>query len=374
MAVRGHKFSGMDAISNNDGITSADGSVLRQSERTRAIFNRIVGQYLETGLPVGSKTIAASLENTLSSASVRSIMADLEKAGLLFQPHISAGRVPTDSGLRLFVNGLMEIGGEIPQDVRAVIDLNCRARDVTVDEALAQTTTLLSGLSHCASLVVMPKEDTIIRHIEFTPLTLNRALVVLVSDSGQVENRIIDTPRGLPPSALIEAGNFITTHLAGHSLSHAATILEKTISDKQTEIDKLSQNVVAKGIAVWSARESGQGNLIIKGHANLLDNVTEIEELDKIRNLFALLEEQNNAKDVLAMIDNADGVQIFIGAENRLFKKTDCSMIIASYKDSNNTVVGAVGVIGPTRLNYARIIPMVNYTSKMVSEMLKARR
>jgi len=352
----------------------ADETVLDLNERTRHIFNRIVDRYLSSGSPIGSKLIADDLDQMLSSASIRAIMADLETAGLLFQPHTSAGRVPTQSGLRLFVNGLLELGGNLTDSERMMLDVNCQSQGLSFDDALSETSSMLSGLTQCAALVVMPKSDMIIKQVEFIPIETNKALVVLVSTAGQVENRIMETPSGLPPSALIEAGNFINSHLAGKSLSQASVMLQELIDRKQAKIDDLVKQVASSGIAIWTGKNSGQaGNFILRGHANLLDNVTAVDQLEQIRLLFNQLEQQSNALDVLATMQQAEGVQIFIGSENRFFADANCSTIIAPYHDSNHKIIGAVGVIGPTRLDYARIIPMVNHTSAAISKMLAAR-
>ena len=340
------------------------------NDRAHNIFKRIVDLYLETGSPVGSKSIAAGMENALSSASIRSIMADLEKAGLLFQPHTSSGRLPTEIGLRLFVNGLMEMGGDLPQETRSRIDAECMANGISYNDALEQATSALSGLSQCASLVISPKMDAVIRHVEFVPLGKTKALVVIVTGSGQVENRIIELPLGLPVSALIEAGNFLSTALAGSTLAEAGAKLKKDIDIKKAEIDALASKVVDTGLAIFSGDQTNPGSLILRGHANLLEDVSATEDLDNIKRLFDMLEARENTMNVLDAVQKGSGVQIFIGAENALFQNTDCAMIIAPYQDSNNQIVGAVGVIGPRRMNYARIIPMVDYTSGAISKML----
>lgn len=342
----------------------------RLDQRTRHIFTRIVDLYLETGSPVGSKSIAAGMDNALSPASIRAIMAELEHIGLLYQPHASAGRMPTESGLRLFVNGLMELGGDLPADTRSRIDGECLANGISFTEALAKTSSALSGLSHCASLVISPTADAIIRHVEFVPLGRTKALVVIVTGSGQVENRIITLPDGLPTSALVEAGNFLSTTLAGSTLSEAGGTLKSDIEHRKAEIDSLARKVVDKGMAIFSGDQRDLGTLILKGHANLLKDVTARADVEKISRLFTMLEAREHTMNLLEAVQISSGVQIFIGAENDLFKHTDCTMIIAPYQDSNQQIVGAVGVIGPRRMNYARIIPMVDYTSEAISKML----
>lgn len=360
--------------SRSDDAT-ARGEVSNLSARTRAIFTQIVDLYLETGSPVGSKVISSQMEKALSPASIRAIMADLEAAGLLFQPHASAGRLPTETGLRLFVDGLLEVGSDIPKETRARIDVECNAYGVSFADALEQTTSALSGLSRCASLVITPKRDASIRHVEFVPLGRgvggrSRALVVIVNSVGDVENRIIDLPADLPPSALVEAGNFLSTMLAGSTLAEADNILNSDIAARRMEIDTLSRKVIDAGLAHLVDSAAAAGTLILRGHANLLEDISAAEDIEKIRTLFSMLEIRENTRNVLEAVQKGSGVQIFIGAENALFGNTDCAMIIAPYKDSDQKVIGAVGVIGPRRMNYARIIPMVDYTGEAITKML----
>ncbi len=338
--------------------------------RTRNIFTKIVDLYLETGSPVGSKSIAVGMDNALSPASIRSIMVELEQIGLLYQPHASAGRMPTETGLRLFVNGLMELGGDLSEETRARIDGECLANGLSFTDALAKTSSALSGLSHCASLVISPTGDAVIRHVEFVPLGKTKALVVIVTGAGQVENRIITLPAGLPTSALIEAGNFLSNTLAGSTLTEAGGKLQLDIQTRKAEIDSLAQKVVDTGMAIFSGDQRDQGTLILKGHANLLKDVSASDDVERISRLFTMLEAREHTMNLLEAVQLGSGVQIFIGAENTLFKHTDCAMIIAPYQDSEQQIVGAVGVIGPRRMNYARIIPMVDYTSEAISKML----
>ncbi|MGC6484723.1 MAG: heat-inducible transcriptional repressor HrcA [Candidatus Puniceispirillales bacterium] len=344
-------------------------------QRTQDIFTRIVDLYLDTGSPVGSKAVSQTIDAALSPASIRSIMAELERAGLLFQPHASAGRLPTEGGLRLFVDGLLEIGGEISVDQRTKIDMLCNANGSSFAEALEATTTALSGLSRCASLVICPKQDEEIRHVEFVSLGKmpdggTRALVIIITGTGQVENRIIHLPPGLPQSSLVEAGNFLSTMLAGSTLTEAAGKLERDIAARRNELDQLTSKVVESGIAVLAGNQTSSTPLILRGHANLLEDIHADEDIEKIRTLFAMLEARENTLNVLDAVQQGSGVQIFIGSENALFSHTDCAMIIAPYTDSSEKVIGAVGVIGPRRMNYSGIIPMVNYTSEAISKML----
>jgi heat-inducible transcriptional repressor len=295
-------------------------------------------------------------------------MADLEELGLLFAPHTSAGRLPTELGLRLFVDGLMELGG-LTEAERAAIDGQCQAVGRSMPEVMEQASTMLSGLSHCAGMVVAPKTDRPLKHIEFVHLGPGRALVVLVTEGGMVENRVIDVPVGLPPSTLVEATNYLTQRLAGRTIATARTQITQDLESQRAELDTLARKVVETGLASWSMG-TGQGALIVRGQSNLLDGVTEVADLERLRGLFAALEAKEQLVKLLDAADAAEGVQIFIGAENELFGLAGCSAVISPYRDSQRRLIGAVGVIGPSRINYARIIPMVDYTAKVIGRIL----
>lgn len=346
------------------------GAVVRLSERSREIFQHIVDAYVETGEPVGSRTLSRRLSTALSPATVRNVMADLEDIGLLFSPHTSAGRLPTDAGLRLFVDGLLEIGGDLSDDERSSIDGKCAAAGRSVAQMFEEASATLAGLSRCASLVVSPTMAAGLRHIEFVPLNRERALVVLVTASGLVENRIIELPPGLPSSALVEATNYLNHRLQGRTIEEARTDIEHDIEQRKAELDVLTSKVVQMGLATWGGGGPEGASLILRGQAQLLEDVTALEDLEQVRGLFEQLEEKESTLRLLEATGEADGVQIFIGAENQLFRNTGCSMIIAPYHDQQRTVVGAIGVIGPTRMNYARIIPMVDYTAKLIGRLL----
>src|SRR4051812_13902498 len=337
------------------------------SSRSREIFRLIMDTYFETGEPVGSRTLSRKL-GQLSPATIRNVMADLEELGLLFAPHTSAGRLPTELGLRLFVDGLMELGG-LTEAERAAIDGQCQAVGRSMPEVMEQASTMLSGLSHCAGMVVAPKTDRPLKHIEFVHLGPGRALVVLVTEGGMVENRVIDVPLGLPPSALVEATNYLTQRLAGRTIPTARSEITRDLETQRVELDALSRKVVEAGLASWSMG-SGQSALIVRGQSNLLDGVTEGADLERLRGLFAALEAKEQLVKLLDAADAAEGVQIFIGAENELFGLAGCSAVISPYRDSQRRLIGAVGVIGPSRINYARIIPMVDYTAKVIGRIL----
>ena len=335
--------------------------------RSRDIFRHIVDAYVETGAPVGSRTLTRRLGMDLSPATVRNVMADLEDAGLLFAPHTSAGRMPTQQGLRLFVDGLLEYGNLSATD-REHIEARCAATGRSLPQAFEQAGSLLSDLSRCAGLVVAPKFEEPLKHIEFVSLGPGRALVVLVTDSGAVENRIIDVPHGLPPSALVEAGNYLSHRLIGRTLREAHSEVNEDLESQRAELNDAAARLVQAGLADWS--EANQGALIVRGQAQLLEDVTAIEDLNKVRQLFSALEKHDSMLRLLDLADHAEGVQIFIGAENELFGTSDCSMVISPYTNSKEQFVGAIGVIGPTRIDYARIIPMVDYTAKVLSRIV----
>jgi len=337
------------------------------NERSREILRQVVEAFVETGAPIGSRTLSRKLGMSLSPATIRNVMADLEELGLLYAPHASAGRMPTDMGLRLFVDGLLE-HGNLTQAERHQIQAQCAGAGHSLTEVLETATGLLSSLSSCAGLVVAPKGSQPLKHIEFVSLGPGRALVVMVSTSGAVENRIIDVPMGLPPSSLIEATNYLSAQLVGRTLKQAQEEIGKQLRDQKAELDSLTQRVVEAGLASWSELGTG-GALIVRGQAQLLEDVQALEDLERIRQLFAALETKDALMHLLDLTDKAEGVQIFIGSESDLFGLSGCSVVISPYSDSEKRIVGAIGVIGPTRIDYARIIPMVDYTAKVIGRV-----
>ena len=343
------------------------------NERSRTIFGRLVETYLATGDPVGSRTLARAMEVSLSPATIRNVMQDLEELGLLGSPHISAGRVPTQQGLRLFVDGVLEIGA-ISQEERQQIERRVASHEDDLSGMLDEAGSMLSGLSSCASLVFAPKHEAPIRHIEFIPLSPDRALAVLVTEDGTVENRIFDPPPGLTPSAMRSAANFLNAHLRGQTISEAQDLIAQHIEAYRSELDTLAAGLVERGVALWS--EGGTGaveRLIVRGRANLLEEGTGAEELERMRQLFDDLESKRDVAQLLDLADEAEGVRVFIGSENKLFSLSGSSLVISPYTDSRRRVIGAIGVIGPTRLNYGRIVPIVDYTARLVGSMLGGR-
>ncbi|MEZ5844542.1 MAG: heat-inducible transcriptional repressor HrcA [Hyphomicrobiaceae bacterium] len=340
------------------------------NERSREILRRVVESYLTTGDPVGSRQLSRHLPMTLSPASVRNVMSDLEELGLIYAPHTSAGRLPTQLGLRFFVDGLLEVGGLTPEERRQIERQIAGRKTTTPDQVLSEATELISGLSHCAGVVVVEKALQRLKHIEFVPLDPGRALVVLVGEDGNVENRILSIPAGLPPSALTEAANYLNARLRGRTLDEARGEIEGELATKSAELDQLTRKVIEAGLAEWSGTLDDRKSLIVRGQSNLLKDVSGLEDLERIRQLFDDLEAKRDVVQILGLAEKAEGVRIFIGSENTLFSLSGSSLIVAPFRDDKRKVVGALGVIGPTRLNYARIIPMVDYTARLVSRII----
>ena len=344
------------------------------NERSQEIFRHIVDAYIMTGEPVGSRTLSQKIQMPLSPASVRNVMADLEESGLIYSPFTSAGRIPTDIGLRLFVDGLLEVGN-LNRKERTEIEVQCQNKGQRMEDVLVQATSMLSGLSHCASMVMAPKKDSPLKHIEFVQIGPGRALVVMVSEGDDVENRVIDIPAGITSSALIQAANYINSKLLNRNFDDASKQIEQEISVHEAELDTLTEHLVKQGLAVWSGTRDDshkitRESLIVRGQANLLEDLEAKEDLERIRLLFSDLERKKDLIELLGLAKDAEGVRIFIGSENNLFSLSGSSVIAAPYMDEKNNLLGVIGVIGPTRLNYARIIPMVDYTAKIIGKIL----
>jgi len=345
-------------------------SIAELSTRARDIFRQIVESYLSDGSPVGSRTISKLSGLNLSPASIRNVMQDLEEMGLLASPHTSAGRVPTELGLRLFVDGMMH-AAEPSAEERAAIEAQLRSGGGgRIEDALSQTTAVLSGLSACAGIVLVPKGEPMVRQMNFVPLSDTQALAILVGMDGSVENRVIDLPPGFPPTALIEAGNFVSTRLAGQTLSEAMRRLQQEIADGRAALDQAQRSVIERGLAVWSEDSDKRPVMIVRGQAQLLDN-TVLADLDRVRQLLDELESKEELARLLDRAREGQSMKIFIGSENKLFSLSGSSVIAAPYFGSEGKVVGVVGVIGPTRLNYARVIPMVDYTAQTLSRLMR---
>lgn len=339
------------------------------NDRTRRILKLVVDAYVETGEPVGSRAISEKLGMKLSPATIRHAMAELEERGLLYAPHTSAGRLPTESGLTVFVEGLLELD-RLTADEQHQIETKMNAvRGQSLTDVLEQTSRFLSGLSSCAGLVFAPKSEDPVRQIEFVLLGPGRGLAVLVTSSGTVENRLLDMPPDITASALSRAANYLNSRIADKTLAQAAEQIRADLASDRTQLDALTTRMVEAGIASLAPDDAG-GHLFIKGQANLLDDVTALADLERIRSLFDALETKESMLKVLQATTQGDGVKIYIGAENKLFSHSGCSLIVSPYRSPDARVTGAIGVIGPTRLNYGRIIPVINYTSQIIGRLL----
>jgi len=337
------------------------------TQRAREIFRLVVEGYLDTGQPVGSKALAGLSGLGLSSASIRSVLHDLEQLGLLAAPHTSAGRMPTDLGLRLFVDGIMQVAEPTPEERSAIERRLSEAGPI--EAALEATSAVLSSMSAGAGVVMVPRREPRLRQLQLVPLAPNRALAVLVSEDGGLENRVIDLPGPVAPSALEEASNYITAQLGGRTLAEAALAVRAQVASGRTALDAASRDLVERGIAVWSEDAQARPVLILRGQANLLDD-SAIGDLDRVRLLLDDLENKQSVAQLLEAAREADATRIFIGSENRLFALSGSSVIASPYRDRDGRVVGVVGVIGPTRLNYARVVPMVDFTAQTLSGIL----
>ena len=339
------------------------------NDRTREVFRRVIDSYLSTGTPVGSRTLTRDFSEKLSAATIRNVMQDLEYMGLLESPHVSAGRVPTQQGLRLFVDSLLEVDPVTATDRQRLEATRFSNDPGDVSALLDRVGQTLSDITRGASLVLAPKHEAPIRHIEFVPISAGRALAVLVFDDGQVENRVFTPPAGLLQSSLREAVNFINAFANGRTLSELRGKLRTEISSRRQEIDTIARDLVERGMATWENAGESHERLIVRGRANLLDSA-DSESITRIRELFDDLERKRDISDVLEMTERSDGVRIFIGAENKLFSLTGSTLVVSPYMNADSKIVGAVGVIGPTRLNYGRIVPIVDYTAQLVGRML----
>ena len=343
-------------------------SIGEMSDRARDVFRMVVEAYLESGQPVGSRTISRTSALNLSPASIRNVMQDLEESGLLAAPHTSAGRIPTDPGLRLFVDGIMQVAEPRPEDraaIEALID-----RGGPIEEAISNATAALSGLSACAGIVLVPKEEPVLRQLAFVPLSPRQAVAIMVGSDGGVENRVIELPPGATASTLAEVGNYVSARLSGLTLSEAQARLKTEIRDGRAALDRTAQKLVERGLASWSEDGSRRPVMIVRGQANLIDESASAD-LERVRQL---LDELEGKEEIARLLDQARAgaaMKIFIGSENELFALSGSSVIAAPYRGQDGKVVGVVGVIGPTRLNYARVVPMVDFTAKTLSRLLR---
>lgn len=349
----------------------AAASLRQLNERSREIFKRIVESYLETGEPVGSRNLSRALPMTLSPASVRNVMSDLESLGLIYAPHTSAGRLPTQTGLRLFIDGLLEVG-DISVEERKEIESRIAGggRRRAIEDLLGEAGEMLSGLSRCAGVVLVDKQSKRLKQVEFVSLGEGRALAVLVGEEGDVENRIVALPDGLPLSSLREASNYLNARIGGLTLAEARARIEKEIEERRAQLDALTANIVTEGLATWSGDGDDRKSLIVCGRSHLLEDVRAMEDLERVRLLFEDLDTKTDLMQLLGVAERAEGVRIFIGSENKLFSLSGSALIVSPFEDTEQKIVGVLGVIGPTRLNYARIIPMVDYTAKLLGRLV----
>lgn len=338
------------------------------NDRARDVFRVVVENYLGSGAPVGSRTISKLSGLNLSPASIRNVMQDLEELGLLAAPHTSAGRMPTESGLRLFVDGMMQAAEPSDEERRAIESRLSRAGPI--EEALTAASAVLSGLSACAGIVLVPKREPVLRQFGFVPLSEKQALAVIVGEDGSVENRIVNLPNGVAPAALTEAANYLSAQFAGRTLVQAHLVLKQEIDAGRTALDGASRELVERGLAVWSSDSEDRPVLIVRGQANLIDDSV-AEHLDRVRQLLDELEGKEEIYRLLDSARNGSATKIFIGSENKLFSLSGSSVIAAPYRSGDGRVVGVVGVIGPTRLNYARIVPMVDFTAQTLSRLMR---
>ncbi len=342
------------------------------NQRSREVFRRVVEGYLQSGDPVGSRSLTREMSEQVSAATIRNVMQDLEYMGLLAAPHVSAGRIPTEFGLRMFVDGILEVGDAELSD-RDAIESGLTEDNSDVAAILDRVGSALSGVTRGASLVLAPKHEAPIKHIEFVSLAQDRALVVLVFADGHVENRVFQPPMGQTPSSFREAANFLNSIIEGRTLSELESVVRTEISKHRQELDILARTLVEDGTAFWENEGTTYERLIVRGRANLLGEGAEEEDLERIRSLFDDLERKRDIAEFLELAEAGEGVRIFIGSENKLFSLSGSSLVVSPYMNADRKIIGAVGVIGPTRLNYGRIVPIVDYTAQLVGRLITDR-
>ncbi len=365
-------FRAARATTREPPMTDGPSLLAEMNDRSREVFRRVVEGYLASGDPVGSRTLTRSLSERLSAATVRNVMQDLEFMGLLDSPHISAGRIPTQLGLRMFVDGLLEVGSVSDED-RGRIDANLGGNDHDVPAILDHIGAALSGITRGASVVLTPKHEAPIRHIEFVSLSADRTLVVLVFADGHVENRVFSPPPGQTPSSMREAGNFLNALAEGKTLSELRRTFAQDVARRRQEIDQLAHQLVESGLALWENPGEGSERLLVRGQSNLIGDSADAGDIDRIRTLFDDLERKRDIEKFLELTETGEGVRIFIGSENKLFSLSGSSLVVSPYMNADRKIIGAVGVIGPTRLNYGRIVPIVDYTAQLVGRLVSDR-
>lgn len=359
-------------MKTTDRLTQSNTILGDLNDRSREVFRRVVEGYLETGAPVGSRTLTRSLSEQVSAATVRNVMHDLEYLGLLGSPHVSAGRIPTQMGLRMFLDGFLEVG-ELTASDKQNLDEMMGSNTADVTTALDRIGAALSQATQGASVVLAPKREAPIKHIDFVALSPDRALVVLVHSDGHVENRLFQPPPGHTPSAMREAANYLNAHLADRTLGSLRAEMQHEIASRRAQIDEIAGHLIAAGLAVWDNDDSDIGRLIVRGRSNLLSDAAPAEDLERVRQLFDDLERKRDIADFLELAESGEGVRIFIGSENKLFSLSGSALVVSPYMNADRKIVGAVGVIGPTRLNYGRIVPIVDYTAQLLGKLMADR-
>lgn len=334
--------------------------------RSQRIFQLIVDSYMESGEPVGSSTLSRRLSERLSPATIRNVMAHLEKIGLLYSPHTSAGRLPTEQGIKLYVQGMLDIG-PISDIDRQILESRFDFGDRSLDDVLEEAITTLTGLSQCTGIVTAPTYNSPLKHVEFIYLSPGQALVVMVSHEGMIENRIMSIPEDMTPSHLVEAGNYLSSRLVGKTLDEAKAYIKKELEFEKDQLHTLAKYFVEKGLAIWGASEVMPA-LLVKGQSNLLNAAKTSDDVSHVQRLFESLEKKEDILQLLDSAKQAEGVQVFMGANSPLFHMSGCSMVVAPYRNSKHDVIGAIGVLGPARQNYGRIIPMVNHAAKLIEK------
>ena len=345
-----------------------DNSYSNLNNRSKEILKQLVDNYLETGEPIGSETLSKKMKLKISSSSIRSIMSELQQEGLLISPHHSAGRVPTDKGMRLFLDGLLEIG-RLDNNDKNSIEIQCRSKGSSYSEVLQKASKALSGLSNCAGLVVAPKFQNKVKHIDFLDLKNGQIMAIIVNENGLVENRVFQSGSKYQHFNLIEASNYLNDKLKGKTIENVQKKIIEEINNHKSELDLLSQNLVKKGIAEISTDDENP-YIFLHGQSSLLNNEIVKGDLDKLKILFDKIDNKKNFLNLMENTSNADGVKVFIGSENILFNHTGLSVVMAPYKNNQQKVIGVIGVIGPMRINYSRIVPIVDFTSKLIGEIL----
>jgi len=341
---------------------------LELSDRSKQIFKGVIESYLDSGEPVGSEALSKKLGINISTSTIRSIMANLQKEGLLFAPHISAGRLPTDKGMRYFVDGVLEFG-RLSKSERETIKNQCRSKGISFEDVLDEASKILSSLSNCAGFVVAPKYQNKIKHIEFIRLSSNQIMSIVANENGLVENRILDSNNSYSENTLKQVSNYLNSKFSGKTIDEIKKIISNEIENSQLELNTLSKKLVKEGI-IELVPNSEAPYIFLHGQSSLLEDNIVTKDLDQMRNIFDDIENKSNFLSVLESTNKGKGVQIYIGAQNFLFNHSGLSMIMAPYINNEQKIIGAIGVLGPMRINYARIVPLVDYTSKVIGRIL----